>query len=242
MIKMDMWKWLVTAVALIMAVGLVYVWFAPVSDNGLANYFKNSIWGVGSFEQRSTFGGMSDIASANNGIINYRSEALWTDGSTEMKLDSTYEVEALKSIKGMPFSNRYAVAVYSVGYKHKLEAYAITGNFTGSAHFVTTATDIDSVIVMDSRTGNASFRGSVMKAAGKHPITESETLAVGKFVISQALNATDPITNDDPLAFCYKLDKDMILDPTVPDGIYISPPGMVLNSDGKLVKQAKVIS
>ena len=210
---------------------------------GHSDYFKNTIQGIGSFEQRSDFGDTLDVASAANGVVNYRAEATWTDGITSMQLTETYEVTASPKLKGMIFSNRYAVGVFSAGYNHKLEAYNIEGNFSGSAKFVTADASIDSVIVMDSRTGNASFTGAVVnQRVGKHPLTESETLAVGKFIIKQALNATDPVTNDDPLAFCYKLDKDMILDPTVPDGVYIAPPGMILNTDGKLVKQAKVIS
>ena len=209
---------------------------------GHSDYFKNSIMGTGSFEQRTMFGDMSDIASINNGIVNYKAEATWNDG-TKMTLSSTYEVTALHKDRGMPFSNKYAVAVYSAGRNHKLEAYNIEGNFAGSAYFIVAEASIDSIIVMDSRTGNASFKGAVINTQkGKHLLTESETLVVGKFVISQALNATDPVTNDDPLAFCYKLDQDMILDPTVPDGVYIAPPGMVLNDDGKLVKQSKEIS
>lgn len=226
----------------ILLIILVIIMFLLGSQYGHSNIFTNSIIGTGSMEERDNFGGkFTDVASVNNGIVNYKFETTWEDGTTEMHYTSSYTVEALKSIKGQPFSNKYSIGVYSAGYKHRLEATDITGNFTGSANVVTTDVSIDSLIIMDNKVnggGNATFSGSVINTnSGNHPVTESETLAIGQFAINQYLNVSVPQkVAEDPLSFCITLDKDMILDKSVPDGVYVVPVGYTINKDGKLVK------
>ena len=215
---------------------MLLVFFALGGIYGHADFFKNSIVGTGSMEQRTAINGASDIASIASGTVVYKQEATWNDGTTTLTFNTSFEVTSVKAIRGVPFSNKYSVGVYSNGYKHRLVATGITGDFTGSAKFLMVDTSLDSVILMDSTNGSAKFRGSVINMnAGKHPLTESETLAIGKFVIEQELNINTLITVDNWLGFCDKLNRDMILADDVPDGIYIQPDGYKL-VNGHLVK------
>jgi hypothetical protein len=168
---------------------------------GTSNVFTNDITVNGSFEQRTAVGGASDIV-AGVGLVHYSLMATWADG-TPLSFKSEVMMDVVKEVKNRLVSNRYAVAVYSsgTGYKHKMEARKISGEFTGSAAFVTADTSVDSLILMD---GNATFKGSLINSStGRHPTTESETYAVGIASIKQYLNISVPLkTPDDWLGFC----------------------------------------
>jgi hypothetical protein len=229
---------------------MIFVFLAIGALLGHSNTFSNTIVGVGAFEQRSNFNGMTDIASVADGTVNYKADAQWgfDDNSKALPLtfNSSFMVTDAKTVKGMPYSNTYKVGVYSAldGYKYKLEATNIKGNFSGSANFaLVLGVTTDAVVMMDSRNGNAEFKGSVITTGtAKHPITQSETLALGKFIINQELHLTaDPstpavATAEDYLQFCIQLDHDLILDKTVPSAVYIAPPGYTVNADGNVVK------
>jgi len=93
--------------------------------------------------------------------------------------------------------------------------------------------NFDSIIQFDTRDGNATIQGRVYNAAEGRPANLEELDAVGKYLLNTHLNVSnEPITPDGWLGFCRDLDKDMILDPTIPDGIYIAPLGYELDKMG----------
>ena len=187
--------------------------------------FTNSIVGSGSGEQRTNINGAMDVMSFNGNVV-YKLTATWTDGTTPLDFESSVSMETTGKHNGMPYTNRYSVALYSSrdGKLHKLEATGIKGNFTGSASFVITDISLDSVIVMDSRTGNATFDGKLINTRGaKHPITTSEVSLIGNLIIQQEYNMSVDPAPTDPEDFCSSLNVDVLkVDPTL-GGIYTAP-------------------
>jgi hypothetical protein len=69
------------------------------------------------------------------------------------------------------------------------------------------AQSLDSLILMDSRAGNATFQGRIYNGRSGKPVAEEEMDAIGKFVVRSYLNITEPIkTSQDWLQFCNMLD------------------------------------
>jgi len=208
--------------------------------------FTNSIIGRGSFEQRTNihngFDHALDVASAANGQIMYKSSGTWGDG-TKLTFDSEFETEVGdQNIRGIPFSTKYKVGIFSDSMKtrHYLVAYDITGPFVGSGHFVSTELSNEDIIVMDSSRGNATFRGKMLH---EDTLSESETTAIGQFVIEQVLNQKKDVNFNltlDPLGFCAGLDRDMILDQSIPDGTYVVPEGYAIVG-GHIVKEGTTV-
>ncbi len=93
-----------------------------------------------------------------------------------------------------------------------------------SIHAQRGAESIDSLFLMDSRKGNATFQGRIINGETGRPVNEAEADAVGKFFVRSYLNISKPPTTTEGwLDFCESLDRDMILDKTVPTGVYIAP-------------------
>jgi hypothetical protein len=86
------------------------------------------------------------------------------------------------------------------------------------------AESIDSLFLIDSRGGNATFQGRIVNGQTGRPVTEGESNLVGQFLVRSYLNISK-IPEDDEgwLNFCDTLDKSIILDKTAPGGIYILP-------------------
>jgi hypothetical protein len=92
------------------------------------------------------------------------------------------------------------------------------------------------MIWFDTRDGLATIQGRVYNNSEGRPATIEELDAVGKYLLNTHLNVSnEPITPESWLNFCESLDRDMILDPSIPDGVYIAPIGYEINENGKLV-------
>ena len=77
-----------------------------------------------------------------------------------------------------------------------------------------------------------------MNLTNHGPATVMELQAVGNFTMRSYYNLSyeeQVKVLEDPLAFCFALDRDNIRDTTVPDSLYFLPPGYEM-VDGKLAK------
>ncbi len=180
---------------------------------GLANHIYQSITGSGSidFSTGSSKSMTSDRALADNAkYVSYTSTRKWGedldgDGVEEEVLESEYVITV--GDPGSPYRNQYKVKAKSALHSHEYTATQITGNFTGSANFVTTKTTQSSLILMDSRNGSATFRGRIINGTTGRPVTEAEADAVGKFFVESyleiSLKAPAPY---DPLGLCKEIE------------------------------------
>jgi hypothetical protein len=137
---------------------------------------------------------------------------------------------------------QYAVKGYGAEHKVEYRATKISGDASFASEITFTGTEaggenFDSVIEFDTRDGNATISGRVYNSVEGRPATREELDAVGRYLLRTHLNVSSkPITPENWMEFCTSLDRDMILDPTVPDGIYVAPLGYDL-VNGKLVRQ-----
>jgi hypothetical protein len=229
-------------VAALMVFGVLTAGFLGVLGYfGYANTIEQSIMGVGDIYTRHDSEHMSDLASAKNSTFIYENKEVWGLIESPDTMASSFIINGATTEGG--YRNQYVVKSSGAGYKHVYRATQISGDFSGSGEVVFTlgedgSENIDSLILMDSRAGNATFQGRVYASEDGKPITKEEMDSVGRFMIRSYLNISKPIlTPEGWLNFCETLDKDMILDKSVPDGFYISPPGYKLK-DGKLVKDS----
>lgn len=86
------------------------------------------------------------------------------------------------------------------------------------------AESIDSLFLIDSRGGNASFQGRIVNGQSGRPVTEGESQAVGQFLVRSYLNISKiPEDEQGWLNFCNTLDRALIMDKDAPGGIYVLP-------------------
>lgn len=116
----------------------------------------------------------------------------------------------------------------------------INGSFSGSAISTITVGDDGTVsfdLVTEATGEDISFHATFYDIASNGKPTSGERLSgVGNWTIWRHINKTEITTSEDWLKFCIELNRDMILDSTVPDGVYIIPEGYYLNDDQQLVK------
>jgi len=200
---------------------------------GCANVIEESIFGSGTMDHSSYSEHASDRARTKDAeSVAYKMARNW-----ESKDNQTFTSSFIVSGAGGSYQDQYVVKASGAGYKHTYQATKITGDFSGSGDSTITlqtgTQSLDSLILMD---GNATFQGRIINGQTGRPVNEAELEAVGKFVIRSYLNITEkPKTVEGWLDFCSGLDRDMILDKSVPDGVYIAPAGYELQN-GKLVK------
>lgn len=223
---------------------LAFICFAAaivsISSSGYANVDELSIMGHGTIDARHASKSAADTAMIQNATVVYEAKREWGGGSKET-LSSSFIVSGASPDGG--YRNQYVVK--GAGAEHKVEyrATQISGDFSGNGEIVVTATEYDtgpggtleSTINMDSRNGEATFQGRVYNAVEGRPATIEELDAVGQFVLRSYLNISYvPEGPEDWLGFCAATNRDMILDTSVPTGIYIAPPGYYVGEDGQL--------
>jgi len=199
---------------------------------GYANVLKESFSGYGTVDIEHYTGNTMDRASIENANLTYEAHRVW--GVDDDKEEFVGYVEISGARGGSKFKNRYEVRSRGAGYAHYYGAFNISGEFSGSAEItVITGSEnnpasINSLFLMDSKRGNATFTGRVYKYQNGKPATESETELVGKFALESYLNVTEsPKTPDDWLGFCAEVNAGL------PDGLMILPAGTTLE-EGKI--------
>jgi len=234
------WSFLLSVVGLASCIAALIV-FAGVSSTGEANIIDQKIIGSGDIYTRHDSESASDLASAVNSTVSYEATRTWDDEESSQKFTTSFIVFGAQSSGG--YRNQYVVKSSGAGYKHVYRATAITGDFSGSGEITFSvgedgAQNLDSLVIMDSRAGNATFQGRIYNVQTGKPITAEETDAAGRFIIESYLNVSQPIkTPEDWLGFCESLDKDVILDKTSPSGYYIIPDGYKLDDNGNLIPE-----
>jgi hypothetical protein len=172
---------------------------------GLANVIEEKFTGENiTFDHTSATadGSFSDRAMSSNAkAISYQMSRSWNNGDVNetQTVSSSYILTTGSPVSA--YMNQYMVKVVSdaTGYGTTYQATKINGDFAGSTNVITTNVDLDQLTVMD---GNATFHSKIVNGQSGKPVTESETDAVGKMVMSSYLNITTPKTYDDWLAFC----------------------------------------
>lgn len=198
-----------------------------IGSSAYGNIIEQSIMGTGDLYTRHDSTHASDLASAVNSTVVYQSKREWDVPGAAETFSTSFIVSGAQAKGG--YRNQYVVKSSGAGYKHVYRATAISGDFAGSGEVSLTtggdgAESLDSLVLMDSRSGNATFQGRIYNSQSGRPVTTEESDAVGKFLIRSYLNVSQPIkTPENWLDFCGMLDKDMILDQTA-KGVYIAPP------------------
>jgi len=175
-----------------------------IGSSAYGDVIEQSIRGTGDFYTWHDSEHASDLASAVNATVIY--DAIRTPET----FSTSFIVSGAQSSGG--YRNQYVVKSSGAGYKHVYRATAITGDFVGSGEVMVTvggdgAQSLDSLILMDSRAGNATFQGRIYNGRSGKPVAEEEMDAIGKFVVRSYLNITEPIkTSQDWLQFCNMLD------------------------------------
>lgn len=206
-----------------------------------SNVIEESIVGSGSMQSEHRSKSASDDAGVQNAkSVDYEVKRTWGAGEPS-KFDSSFMVTGSDS-KGS-YKNRYIVKSSGAGYKHQYRAY-YTGDFAGSAEVTLSVGErtesLDSIFRLDSSRGNASFQGRIYNGRTGKPISESETDAVGSFVINSYLNITETEKPpEDWLGFCNSVNRDINSDPEL-NGIYVLPANTSLYNytivDGMVVR------
>jgi hypothetical protein len=191
----------------------LYILVAGVSGPAEANTISQKITGTGDVYTRHGTTEAFDQASAVNSTVYYEMNTHWDDNTPGRTFETSFIVVGATSKGG--FRNQYVVKSAGAGYKHVYRVTAITGDFVGSGDISLTfgedgAPSLDSFILMDSRSGNATFQGRITKSVNGRPsnINSEDTDAVGKLLIESYLNITQPIKEpEDWLAFCEALNE-----------------------------------
>jgi hypothetical protein len=210
-----------------------------IGESGYANTIEQTIIGKGDIYTRHDSQSASDLASAINSTLVYEAKREWTGESESQQFSSSFIVTGAQASGG--YRNQYVVKSSGAGYKHVYRATQISGDFAGQGDVSLTigedgAESLDSLVLMDSRNGNATFQGRIYSSVGGRPITAEEMDAVGQLMIRSYLNISQTI--DKPvgwLDFCGSLNR--LIDPAVAPGIYVAPPGYVLDETGNLKKK-----
>lgn len=210
-----------------------------ISTSGYGNVIEQSISGRGDLYTRHDSQSASDLASVENASLFYEAKREWGSADDTQTLSSSFIVSGAQASGG--YRNQYVVKSSGAGYKHVYRATQISGDFAGSGEISLTigedgSESLDSLILMDSRSGNATFQGRIYGSEGGKPVTAEEMDAVGQLMIRSYLNVSEPLTGPDNwLGFCESLNK--LIDPAIAPGIYVAPPGYELDPTGNLKKK-----
>jgi hypothetical protein len=192
---------------------------------GAANVNEFNVYGQGTSQIRNDMPSASDFASAENSDIIYQSKYEW---GKEMPTAFTSSFLISTSTSDGTWRNAYRVKSAGAGHKVSFEATKISGTAEFASEIRLEATEAsgenyDSKIKFDTRDGNATIEGRVYNSVNGRPATVSELSAVGKYLLEHHLNVSEPeITPEDWLGFCERVNRDMILDPSLA-GIWIAP-------------------
>ena len=221
--------------AIVCLLAIIYL----VGTSGQGNVIEQSISGRGDLYTRHDSESASDLASVEGATLLYEAKREWANADDAQTFSSSFIVSGAQASGG--YRNQYVVKSSGAGYKHVYRATQISGDFAGSGEVSLTigedgAESLDSLILMDSRSGNATFQGRIYGSEGGKPVTAEEMDAVGKFLMRSYLNITEPLIGPDNwLGFCESLNR--LIDPAVAPGIYVAPPGYVLDETGNLKKK-----
>ena len=221
--------------AIVCLLAIIYL----VGTSGMGNVIEQSISGRGDLYTRHDSQSASDLASVENASLVYESKREWGSPDDAQTFTSSFIVSGAQASGG--YRNQYVVKSSSVGYKHVYRATQISGDFAGSGEVSLTigedgAESLDSLILMDTRSGNATFQGRIYGNEGGKPVTAEEMDAVGKFLMRSYLNISQTTTTPEGwLDFCSGLNR--LIDPAVAPGIYVAPDGYVLDKTGNLKKK-----
>ena len=196
-----------------------------VGTSGSANTLDTSMVGTGTMDYRHDSEHSSDIAMAENASIMYDYSRTW---GQDVAVETAKSQFVVTSAKG-GYKTQYAVKGSGADHKVDYKATKISGDASFASEISLSATEsggenIDSMIWFDTRDGLATIQGRVYNNTEGRPATIEELDAVGKYLLNTHLNVSkEPIVPESWLGSCEELNRDMILDPTVPDGLYILP-------------------
>lgn len=181
----------------------------------------------------------------------YRDDSGVTDGKYVYSMDRTWEdgnetVQksfVLTSSRGGSLLDRDIEVVSGAGNKRIYRTTNIEGDFEAGSETTFTITPAgvessESTVTLDVANGTARLDIRVMNLTNHGPATILDLQAVGNFTMRSYYNLSyeeQVQVIEDPLAFCFALDRDNIRDTTVPDSLYFLPPGYEM-VDGKLTK------
>jgi hypothetical protein len=200
-------------------IAILYV----VGTSGSANVLDTSMIGTGTMNYRHDSEHSSDVAMAENASIMYDYSRTWGQD-----VETATSQFAVTSAKG-GYTTQYSVKGSGAGHKLEYTATKVSGNASFASTINLSATEsggesLDSMIWFDTRDGLATIQGRIYNNSNGRPATIEELDAVGKYLLNTHLNVSyEPMTPEGWLNFCEGLDRDMILDPSVPEGIYIVP-------------------
>lgn len=196
-----------------------------VGTSGSANTLDTSMVGTGTMDYRHDSEHSADIAMAENASIMYDYSRTW---GQDVAVETAKSQFVVTSAKG-GYKTQYAVKGSGAGHKVDYRATKISGDASFASEISLSATEsggenVDSMIWFDTRDGLATIQGRVYNNSEGRPATIEELDAVGKYLLNTHLNVSNaPIVPESWLGSCEELNRDMILDPTVPDGLYILP-------------------
>lgn len=196
-----------------------------VGTSGSANTLDTSMAGTGTMNYRHDSEHSADIAMAENASIMYDYSRTW---GQDVAVETAKSQFVVTSAKG-GYKTQYAVKGSGAGHKVDYRATKISGDASFASEISLSATEsggenVDSMIWFDTRDGLATIQGRVYNNSEGRPATIEELDAVGKYLLNTHLNVSkEPIVPESWLGSCEELNRDMILDPTVPDGLYILP-------------------
>lgn len=196
-----------------------------VGTSGSANTLDTSMVGTGTMNYRHDSEHSADIAMAENASIMYDYSRTW---GQDVAVETAKSQFVVTSAKG-GYKTQYAVKGSGAGHKVDYRATKISGDASFASEISLSATEsggenVDSMIWFDTRDGLATIQGRVYNNSEGRPATIEELDAVGKYLLNTHLNVSkEPIVPESWLGSCEELNRDMILDPTVPDGLYILP-------------------
>ena len=196
-----------------------------VGTSGSANTLDTSMVGTGTMDYRHDSEHSADIAMDENASIMYDYSRTW---GQDVAVETAKSQFVVTSAKG-GYKTQYAVKGSGAGHKVDYRATKISGDASFASEISLSATEsggenVDSMIWFDTRDGLATIQGRVYNNSEGRPATIEELDAVGKYLLNTHLNVSkEPIVPESWLGSCEELNRDMILDPTVPDGLYILP-------------------
>ena len=199
--------------------------FYIVGTGGSGNVLDTSIVGTGTGSIRHDSEHSADLAMAENASIIYDYSRSWDDNDNIEVAKSQFVVTSANG----GYKTQYLVKGSRAGHKVEYRATKIAGNASFASEISMSATEagdesLDSMFWLDTRDGLATIRGRVYNYDGRRPATIEEIDQVGRYLLNSHLNVSkEPIVPESWLGSCEELNRDMILDPTVPDGLYILP-------------------
>lgn len=174
-----------------------------------------------------------DDSGFSDGSGTYRYDRAW-DESNE-SVSKNFVVEGGKGT----IYDRDITFISGSGTNRLYRVTNIEGDYESSVETTFAFNMSESTVTINVGDGIAKLDLRVMRKSDHGPATIEEVQAYGNFTMRSYYNLSaeeqKAAVNQDPLAFCFALDQDNILDDTVPDAIYIAPVGYKM-INGKLFK------